>query len=232
MNELRFVLKTAVLLVTVLCGYFAAANAEQISPTRSSERSDILQLQQTLEEEQERRRELYERIRENESLIEQYNTEQKNSREYAMQQAVEDLKSEAGFTEKTGSGVKITISSSGSAERSVRPVLLRRLVNELHQFGGGAVSIEGERILETTAFRSIDGVTHVNGRRIPGIPLDIKVLAEDADKMYNELRVSESKEYFSLENMTLEIERMDHLRIPGYDEVRRVQYMEVQEEDN
>ncbi|SFL58898.1 Uncharacterized conserved protein YlxW, UPF0749 family [Salibacterium qingdaonense] len=232
---MRVVLKTAVLLVTVLCGYTAASTTEHIPFTNASDRNDVLKLQETLEEEQERRQGLYERIRENESLLKEYNTEQKNSREYAMQQAVEDLKAKAGMTEQSGNGVKITISPSSSVNigegRSVRPVLLRRLVNELNQFGAGAVSIEGKRILETTAFRSIDGVTHIDGRRLPDIPLEMKVMAENTDQLYNELLVSESKEYFSLENMKLNAQKKENLTVPSYNEVRRVQHMEVMEED-
>ncbi|SFP04715.1 DUF881 domain-containing protein [Salibacterium halotolerans] len=235
MNELRFVLKAAVLLLTVVCGYFAASKTDQMPFTNASDRNDVLKLQETLEEEQERRQNLYERIRENERLLEEYNTEQKNSREYAMKQAVEDLKAEAGMTEKSGSGVVITISPAAGADtsgnQSVRPVLLRRLVNELNQFGASAISIEGKRILETTAFRSIDGITHIDGRRLPDIPLEIKVLAEDNEQLYNELLVSESKEYFTLENMKLKAQKQKKLTVPAYDEVRRVQHMEVMEED-
>ncbi|WP_026700148.1 DUF881 domain-containing protein [Salibacterium aidingense] len=236
---MRVVLKTAALLLAVVIGYYTVTGIEDISFTKASDSGDILQLQKALQEERERRQELYDRIRENEKLLEEYSTEQKNSREYAMKQAVEDLEEKAGMTEKSGQGVEVTISSAASGNtsssfenRSVRPELLRQLVNELKQFGASDISMEGQRVLETTPFREIDGITHINGKRLPGLPVQIKVLAENADTLYNELMVSESSEYFSFENMELRAKVKEEIHIPAFEEVRRVRYMEVLEEDS
>ncbi|RSL31309.1 DUF881 domain-containing protein [Salibacterium salarium] len=228
---MRTTLKILFLLLTAAGGYFGISQMQDVSSTNTQESSDMLELRQTLRDEQERRQELYERIRENESLLEEYDTEQKNSTEFAMKQAVDNLEEKAGLTEKDGKGVQITISSSGTvSDISVRPELLRQLVNELYQFGAEELSIEGERILETTAFRNIGGVTHVNGKRLPGLPIQLNILVEKAEELHNELIVSESMEYFSFENMELAAEIENDIHIPAFDEVRRVRYMEVLEE--
>ncbi|MDQ0299046.1 uncharacterized protein YlxW (UPF0749 family) [Salibacterium salarium] len=224
--------KVLFLLIAVCGGYLAIAQVPDASSINSTENRDTLELRQTIRDEQERRQELYARIRENENLIEEYNREQKNSTEFAMKQAVENLEEKAGLTEKEGEGVKITISASDDvSNQSIRPQLLRQLVNELNQFGAEELSIEGERILETTAFRDIGGVTHVNGKRLPDLPVQMKVMAEETDKLQNELIVSESMDYFSFENMELEVQVEDNIKIPAFDEVRRVRYMEVLEEE-
>ncbi|SDH91127.1 DUF881 domain-containing protein [Alteribacillus bidgolensis] len=234
-----FIIKAILLVVSVGVGFAAVTQLQNISPTNAADNSrDILELRQTLREEQEHRQELYERIRENERLLEEYKAEQKNSREFAMKEAVANLEEKAGLTEVSGPGITIELKKAGathantsSSEVSLTPVLLRRLVNELYSFGAKEISIEGERILETTAFRDIGGAAHINGNRLPALPVQIKIIADDPEQVHNQFIVSESAEYFSFENVEPVSTVKDEVTIPAYDEIRRVRHMEAVEED-
>ncbi|MFB4162576.1 DUF881 domain-containing protein [Alteribacillus sp. JSM 102045] len=235
---MSIVIRVLLLLVCAGAGYAAVSQLQNSPQTNAADSRDILELRQTLREEQKHRQELYERIRENERLLEEYETEQKNSTEYAMKEAVSKLEKKAGLTEVNGKGVEIEIKAASSdrtdkasSETSLSPALLRRLVNELFRFGADDISIEGERIIETTALRDIGGVTHINGKRLTALPLKVQVLTDEPEEVHNQFTVSESVEYLSLENLEASSEIEENITIPAYDEIRRVRHMEAAEEE-
>ncbi|UTW70967.1 DUF881 domain-containing protein [Anaerobacillus sp. HL2] len=48
------------------------------------------------------------------------------------------------------------------------------LINELNIYNAKEIAIGSQRIISTSAIRDVNGVTHVNARRIPNLPLKIR----------------------------------------------------------
>lgn len=201
---------------------------------------DIRELRKELRTEQERHQQLQIEIGKKLQLISEYEysmTEQKENVEKVMERQIAELKEEAGLTEKTGEGIIVTIEPIGNNQlhgqqrRAIPPELLRYLVNELNTYNAKDIAIGNQRLVSTSAFRDVGGVTQVNGHRLTPMPLEIKVLAHNATKLYNEMVVSESIEYFEIENFQLTLQVVDSITLPAYDRTPRVHHMEEIKEE-
>ncbi|MFK4998041.1 DUF881 domain-containing protein [Bacillus sp. N9] len=82
---------------------------------------------------------------------------------------------------------------------TVSPVILKRLINELNMYGAKHIAIDGERVINTTVIRDINGETKVGSHSLRTLPFDIVVITENkdiADKMYNRMLASPTIEDF------------------------------------
>src|SRR5690606_41277358 len=65
--------------------------------------------------------------------------------------------------EETGPGIKLTVRPinqaliPGDSPQTVSPITLKRLINELNMYGAKHISIDGERLVNTTVIRDING---------------------------------------------------------------------------
>jgi uncharacterized protein YlxW (UPF0749 family) len=144
------------------------------------------------------------------------------------------LEQEAGLTEATGPGVVLTIEPFypdhyvGPITETVSPELLQRLMNELNKYGAKETAIADERITNTTAVRDVNGVTQIGDRKISSLPIEVKVIADDADMLYNRLTVSTIRDDFIVENLQLTISKpLASVVIPPSDEKWNAKYMET-----
>ena len=117
----------------------------------------------------------------------------------------------------------------GEKVKDVSPVLLKRLVNDLNMYGAKQISIDGERVINTTLIRDINGDTKINGHSINQYPLEVRVIAENsesADKLYNRIQVSPVIDEFFVDNLQVKIGKPEEsISIPAYDESIRIRYM-------
>ena len=70
------------------------------------------------------------------------------------------------------------------------------------------VSIDGQRIINTTVIRDINTETKIDGHSIKSLPIEVKVVADNkqtAEKLYNRMKVSKSTEEFFIENLRLTV---------------------------
>ncbi|WP_249664287.1 DUF881 domain-containing protein, partial [Lysinibacillus sp. D4B1_S16] len=77
--------------------------------------------------------------------------------------------------------------------KEVSPDLLTQLLNTLFKNDATSVSIDGNRVVQTTAIRDINGKTTVNSVPLSSPKFDIYVGTSDykaAQKMYNLLQAS------------------------------------------
>ena len=93
------------------------------------------------------------------------------------------------------------------------------------------MSIAGQRIVNTTVIRDINGVTKVDTYPLRSFPIEVKVIATNAEKLYNRLKASMIVDNFALENLLLTIsEPQKRVVIPPYDGTVRVKQMEAVED--
>ncbi len=223
-------------IITVIIGFMLAIQFQTTSEPNVRDTRDILQLRQDLRVEKERQQQLNLEIEKQMALLNQLN--QKENLEDVMIEALEDLRERAGLKEISGEGIIIEITplfsdfTLGSQAQSVPPYLLRLLINELNIHGAREIAIGNQRIISTTAIRDVAGITQINARRVIGLPLQVLVLSDDAQKLHHEMIVSQSVEYFEIENLRLTSTPVNHIELPPYDQVLRVRHLHPVKEES
>ncbi len=131
------------------------------------------ELREALSNETDLQSKLINEIRTNEETIEKYETQMKDRKEDALNQTLEKLKERAGLTEVSGSGMVMSIDHAPetkalgmSLTENVSPELLQRLVNELNMYEAKHISIDEQRIINTTVIRDINGETKIDGHTL------------------------------------------------------------------
>ncbi|MCA1053425.1 DUF881 domain-containing protein [Rossellomorea aquimaris] len=229
-------LKVSFTIITMIVGFMIAIQFQTVKEPVVRDTRDIWELRDALLKEKELNSNMLDEMRAVEEKLETYKTEQKASPEQALKQTLEELKTEAGLTEKKGTGLILTIEPAmeeillGEKVQSVSPQLLERLVNELNQYDAMDISIDGHRLINTSVIRDINGETNVDGYSITKIPFEVRVLTKDletAKKLYNRMQVSQSVEDFFIDNLRVSIAKpMEEVVLPAYDDTIRVRYME------
>jgi len=87
-------------------------------------------------------------------------------------------------------------------------------------YGAKEISIAGQRVVNTTVIREIQGVTKIDGFPLRVFTIEIKVIAgtmEEAKKLYNRMQVSSITDSFIIDNIGVSIsEPMEEIVIPPY----------------
>lgn len=100
---------------------------------------------------------------------------------------------------------------------------LRWLVNILFSNGAQAVSINGHRLIATTAIRNVGETIQVDTKTIKP-PFELKALGEP-EVLISALKLEGVEENFQLANKKVVIEKRDKLLVPANQEPRLIQYM-------
>ncbi|MFY0545572.1 DUF881 domain-containing protein [Brevibacillus sp. H7] len=100
---------------------------------------------------------------------------------------------------------------------------LRWLVNILFSNGAQAVSINGHRLIATTAIRNVGETIQVDTKTIQP-PYELKAMGEP-DVLISALKLEGVEENFRLANKKIVIEKRDKVLIPSNQEPRIIQYM-------
>lgn len=224
--------------VSLIIGFMLAVQFQTSHEPTVRDTRDIWEIRQELKKEQELHEQLLTEIRKYEETLEKYEQQRDESKGAILRQTVEELKKEAGLTEVVGEGVVLYVeqmydeSYVGPVTDTVSADLLRRLINELNMYGAEHISIADQRIVNTTVIRDINGVTKVDAHPLRFFPIEVKVIAADAEKLYNRLKASTIADDFALENLQLTIsEPQQRVVIPPYDGTVRVKQMEAVEDD-
>lgn len=224
--------KIGFLIVSVIIGFMLAVQLRLVKEPEVRDTRDTWELKVDLSNEQKLQVQLMKEITSLEQQLARYESELQGSKEQALLHTLEALKEEAGLTEVTGQGILLTIVplASGMIEREgvqqISPELLKRLINELNMFDAEQIAINDQRVINSTVVREINGITKIDGVSLNTFPIEIKVIAPDAEKIRDRLKVSQSMEEFFIENLSLEISNtMPSITIPPYRNDITVTYM-------
>ena len=224
--------KIGFLIVSVIIGFMLAVQLRLVKEPEVRDTRDTWELKVDLSNEQKLQVQLMKEITSLEQQLARYESELQGSKEQALLHTLEALKEEAGLTEVTGQGILLTIVplASGMIEREgvqqISPELLKRLINELNMFDAEQIAINDQRVINSTVVREINGITKVDGVSLNTFPIEIKVIAPDAEKIRDRLKVSQSMEEFFIEDLSLEISNtMPSITIPPYRNDIMVTYM-------
>ncbi|MBB5178982.1 uncharacterized protein YlxW (UPF0749 family) [Planomicrobium koreense] len=213
-------------LILFIIGLMTAIQYNTLNEPNSRDTRDVWEVRQELSREKQLHSELLSEIGQLSETLSKYEDAADQSPEQALVETVEDLRKTAGLTETAGPGIEVSIEPSpeavalGQNIEGIAPDLLIRFVNEINRFNGLYVSIDGNRIVNTTAIRDINGRTTVNTVPIQTPPFNIKIVAnsmEDTETLYNHLLSSPLRDDFYIDDLIVEVsEPTAELAIEAY----------------
>lgn len=114
---------------------------------------------------------------------ERENSTSNNSNLEILEESIKEKNIALGLTEVTGTGIKIVLNDGNASlnylgnvsDLLVHDADLMRVVNELFNAGAEAVSINGQRIITTSAIECDGNVVKINGTKI-GAPFEITAI--------------------------------------------------------
>jgi uncharacterized protein YlxW (UPF0749 family) len=231
---------TSVVFTSILfiLGFMLAIQFQSTNEPIERDTRDIWELRSAIDKQKEEQQQLNNEILKYEALLRNYEKESDDERIRAMSKNLADLKAQAGLTEIKGSGIVITIDQLfteellGKPPAKVYPELISRLVNELNMYGAEEIAIDGQRIVNQTAIREVNNETYINEQPLSSLPIEIVVLAKDANRLKNEMVVSQSMDDFARENLQLTIEQPQEVTLPAYTKEIRINFMEQVKESS
>ena len=144
-----------------------------------------------------------------------------------------------GLTNLAGQGIEITLMDDPTATRESIGVLddisnhiihdadLRAIVNELKNAGAEAISINGQRLVNTTAITCIGNVIKVNDEKISS-PFTIKAIGLPESLVTLDRPGSYIEEALRENGIVVNLKKMSNVEIPKYTGVISAKYMKVQ----
>jgi len=139
-----------------------------------------------------------------------------------------------GLSEVKGSGIIIKLDDNREVnEEEVLDISsfivhdgdLRHIVNELFNAGADAISINGKRVVNTTAILCDGNIIRVNDEMV-GVPIEIKAIGYPERLYYNvALRPGGYLKLMATDGVIVEIEKSEDITIPKYEGVYKYEYI-------
>ena len=222
-------------IITAIIGFMLAIQFQTVSEPKVRDTRDTWELREDLMEAKEIQSQLLNEISSIEDKLVKYENERQTSKAEVLKDTLEELKGEAGLTDITGPGIILSLAPAAdvpgfSGDDNVSPYLLKRLLNELYLNGALHVSIDGKRVINTTVIREISMVAKIDGHSLNQFPIEVKVIAatqEDAEKLYDRMKVSAVIEDFFIDNLKVSLDKpISDIVVPAYQNPIRIRYME------
>lgn len=222
-------------IITLVIGFMLAVQFQTVKKPKVRDTRDTWELKQALLKEKETELKLLSEIRTANQKVDEYKNDSSQTKEELLQETIDELKDEIGLTEKKSYGIIINVQSvspdllMGEEQGSISADLLKRLINELNQYGAKEISIAEHRYINTSVIRDINGEIKMDGYPVDGLPLTIKVIAADknsAEQLYNRMKVSRSADDFFIEDLLLDVKKpQQKITIPAYEDNLRIRYI-------
>lgn len=180
--------KLSMLLVCALLGFAVSIQFKSVQLSNSSPSARYEELQKMYQSELDKNASLQDQISQMQSTINNYrdSIEQTGTAYKGMEADLLRAENLAGLTDVYGPGITVTLSDAKNTDPNAPAEYfilhdsdLRSLVNELLAAGAEAISLNGERVVSTTAIRCVGPVVIVNNAR-SGTPFVIKAIGDSA----------------------------------------------------
>ncbi|MBM7678619.1 DUF881 domain-containing protein [Gracilibacillus alcaliphilus] len=221
--------------ICLLIGFMVAILFNSNNHPEGRDTRDTWEIRTALLEEQQVQQDLYQEIRKEEEMLNEYQEQSEHQQMEAIKESIETLRTEAGLSEKSGTGVEISLlplflNQEKQAYPTLHAEFLHQLINQLNAAGAEDIAIENQRLIAISPIRMVNGSIYVNNSSIGDLPYIIHVLAEDVEKLKLQLESSEIHDYFALEDVEIEISEPQPVTLPPYDEV--IDLQEIHTQDN
>ena len=151
-----------------------------------------------------------------------------------LQEKLKEYKKILGLTEVSGNGLEITLKDGDENQsKSVLSSIVHdgdilQVVNALRNAGADAISVNDQRIVNTSAISCIGNVVKINGEKV-GAPFVIKAIG-NPEWLYGAIEMNGG--YVSnlrREGVDVEVKKVKDITIPKYDGVYNATYMKTVE---
>ena len=180
---------------------------------------------------------LYKTIEETEEKLEKVRTEatQENGRGAELEEELSNINKLLGLTELTGSGVVVTLSDNNTVTSEVISIDedindyivhyddLISVVNELYNAGAEAISINGQRLVSTTAITCSGTVITINGKKLNS-PFVISAIG-NPESLYSIERTGGYLENMRLYGASAETVKSNNITVPKFAGTLSSKYM-------
>lgn len=138
-----------------------------------------------------------------------------------------------GLTEITGQGITITLSENKDVDSSevlniseylVHEDDLLYIVNELFNSGADAISINDQRIVNTTSILCDGNIVRINGKMV-GVPITIKAIGYPERLDGALTRPGGYLQIMAQDGVVVNVERSENITIPKYEGVYSSDYI-------
>ncbi len=180
---------------------------------------------------------IYEDLEEAEQILEaeRKKATENSSESSSLEQELSTARVLLGLTEVTGKGVVITLDDNKSFTNMSQSVIdpnallvhdgdLIQVVSILKNAGAEAISINDQRIVNTTAITCDGYVVRINGEKV-GAPFEIKAIGSP-EYLKGSLEVSGYLEIMVDDGVIVDIKKSNSITIPKYEGVLTHDYME------
>lgn len=221
--HLSLVLVCAVLGLLLATAFNTQEKARRLSQT--PRKQELISKIRALEKEREKERDSIEKVR---SSLAQYETKAAASAGnlQAFTKNLDALKFQAGLTKVKGPGLKITIADNPQPQPGdpnnyiIHDYDVRQVVNALWNGGAEAMSINGKRLVASTAIRCAGNTILVNSNRLAS-PYIIEAVG-DAGKLEEALKKQKESSTFFDEiaktfGLVTIVERQGSMTLPAYE---------------
>ena len=172
-----------------------------------------------------------EKLKENNQKIEDYSKTIQNNQESSalLNEELKEYDMLVGKTNVVGSGIVLKLKDN--QDYSYTASNLVYLINELKYAGAEAISINDQRIVNTTDIVGINSNQYilVNGERIVG-PYEVKANKGDFEKIIN-FPNEGFVPYYRSKGYTIEMSYQDDIKINGYNKQVTFRYINESKED-
>lgn len=214
----------ALILVCVMFMQFKVVNETDIAQIEAMREDE---LEEAVTEWKEKYEEVYEKIVDTTSKINEYDEKMESNAETKELVAKElaEAKINFGLTDVTGDGIIVTLKDTDEIEYDAEDLLV--LVNELRDAGAEAISINGERIVNTSDIVHISAtMIKVNSKNISS-PYVIKAIG---DETYLKSALTIKNGYYDVKvknGYDIKIEEKNNIKINKFSKDINLKYIEL-----
>lgn len=161
-----------------------------------------------------------------------------NSNLAILEESIKEKNLALGLTEVTGTGIKIVLNDGNTltanplvnvSDLLVHDGDLMRVVNELFNAGAEAVSINGQRIITTTAIECDGNVVKINGNKI-GAPFELTAIGYP-EQLAGIARPGGTIEMLESRGLIVSLTKQNSIKIPKYAGAIKFSYATNSEND-
>ena len=151
-----------------------------------------------------------------------------------LQEKLKEYKKILGLTEVSGNGLEITLKDGDENQsKSVLSSIVHdgdilQVVNALRNAGADAISVNDQRIVNTSAISCIGNVVKINGEKV-GAPYVIKAIG-NPEWLYGGIEMNGGYVYnLRRDGVDVEVKKVKDITIPKYEGVFNATYMKTVE---
>lgn len=236
MNKKQIAITLGVMCILLTSGIIVQVNtikknsiSNNIKTSNNDLRDEVLKWKEKYEK-------TYIELQESENKLEQVRQEasKDNNSFTEMEQELKSMNSLLGLTDLTGEGIIITVADNENASIKDEDLLkdelvhntdIIELVNELKNTGAEAISINGQRVISTTAIDCVGAVITVNGVKINS-PFTISAIG-NRERLNGITRPGSYIEIMEEYGIIVEVKKSSEVTIPKYNKVINAKYMTI-----